>query len=79
VEQSVAKSGEALEKVVARLLRDLGNELDKKLDPANTASIIGKLRGALLDDYSKVTAKVREDLDLAKSPQPTVGSNVPRF
>lgn len=69
-EQSVAKSAEALEKFVAQQLADLGKELDKKLDPSNTASIIGKLRSSLLDDYGKVTAKVREDLDLANPLSP---------
>src|SRR5580692_343060 len=69
-EQSVAKSAETLEKVIAQLLGDLGTELDRKLDPANTASIIGKLRNALLDDYAKVTAKVREDLDLTNPQSP---------
>jgi hypothetical protein len=69
-EMSVAKSAEALEKAVAQLLVDLGKDLDQKLDPANTASIIGKLRSTLLEDYSKVTSKVREDLDLANPLSP---------
>jgi hypothetical protein len=69
-EQSVTKSAETLEKFVAQQLTDLGKELDKKLDPSNTASIIGRLRSSLLDDYGKVTAKVREDLDLANPLSP---------
>jgi hypothetical protein len=69
-EASVAKSTEALEKAVAQQLSDLGKDLEKTLDPGNTASIIGKLRTALLDDYGKVTAKVREDLDLANPLSP---------
>lgn len=69
-EQSVAKSTETLGKVVTQLLGDLDKELEKKLDPGNAASIIGKLRGALLEDYCKVTTKVREDLDLANPLSP---------
>jgi hypothetical protein len=32
------------------------------LTQQNTQSIIGRFRGALIDDYRKVTANVREDL-----------------
>ena len=69
-EQAVAKSAEKMGKAVAYLLEDLGKELNRTLDPANTQSIIGKLRGALVDDYQRVTAKVREDLDLANPRSP---------
>jgi hypothetical protein len=69
-ELSVAKSRESLEKVVGELLEDLGKDLSKTLDPANTESIIGKLRIALTNDYQRVTAKVREDLDLANPQSP---------
>jgi hypothetical protein len=69
-QQSVEKSTETISKSVSQLLDQLGKDLEKRLDPANTASIIGKLRNALLDDYRKVTAKVREDLDLANPLSP---------
>ena len=69
-EQAVAKSAEALEKAIAHQLTSLEKDLDNKLDPANTTSIVGRLRSALLDDYGRVTAKVREDLDLANPHSP---------
>lgn len=69
-EQSVVKSTATLEKTITQQLTLLERDLEKKLDPANTASIVGKLRSALLEDYSKVTAKVREDLDLANPHSP---------
>ena len=69
-QQSVEKSTESLQKNVGHLLVNLGKELEKSLDPANAASIIGKLRNALLDDYRKVTSKVREDLDLSNPLSP---------
>ena len=52
-----------MHKSVAQLLVTLGKDLEKTLDPAKAASIIGKLRNALLDDYRKVTSKVRQDLE----------------
>jgi hypothetical protein len=69
-EQSVAKSAETLEKAMTQLLSDIDKELNNKLDPANTASIIGKLRAVLIDDHQKVTAKVIQDLDLANPLSP---------
>ena len=69
-QQSVDKSAEALQKNLAQLLSGVAKELEKTLDPANTASIIGKLRNALIDDYRKVTTKVREDMDLANPLSP---------
>jgi hypothetical protein len=69
-QHSMEKSTEALQKNVGQLLVALGKELERSLDPANAASIIGKLRNALLDDYRKVTSKVREDLDLANPLSP---------
>lgn len=69
-EQSVAKSTETIEKAVAKQLAELENELGKKLDPENAASVIGKLRAALLDDYGNVTAKLRRELDLANPQSP---------
>ena len=44
--------------------------LERTLDPANAASIIGKLRNALLNDYRQVTGKVREELDLSNPMSP---------
>lgn len=77
-EKSVAQSSETLEKTVALLLGDLSKELETKLDPSNAASIVGKLRTSLLDDFGKVTAKVRQDLDLANplSPLSTLRSEL---
>jgi hypothetical protein len=69
-QKSVDKSAESVQKNVSQLLANLAKELEKTLDPANTASIIGKLRNALIDDYRKVTAKVREDMDLANPLSP---------
>jgi hypothetical protein len=68
-EQSVAKSAEALERAIAQLLGELGTELDKKLDPP-TPRPVSASSAALLDDYAKVTAKVREDLDLTNPQSP---------
>jgi uncharacterized alpha-E superfamily protein len=69
-EESVAKSAKTIEKAVGDLLEDLSKDLNRTLDPANTESIIGKLRIALTTDYQRVTAKVREDLDLANPQSP---------
>ncbi len=69
-EQAVAKSSETMGKTIANLLNDLAKELSRTLDPANTQSIIGRLRVALVDDCQRVTAKVREDLDLANPHSP---------
>lgn len=69
-EDSVSKSTEELQKSIALQLGELGKELANKLDPANTASIIGKLRSSMLEDFGRVTAKVREDLDLANPLSP---------
>jgi hypothetical protein len=69
-QQSVAKSAEELPKRIHGELEQLRKELEKTLDPANTQSIIGRFRGALIDDYRKVTAKVREDLDLGNPLSP---------
>jgi hypothetical protein len=68
--QSVEKSAEELPKRIHLELEQLRKELDKTLDPANTQSIIGRFRAALIDDYRKVTAKVREDLDLGNPLSP---------
>jgi hypothetical protein len=69
-QQSVAKSAEELPKRIHHELDQLRKELEKTLDPANTQSIIGRFRAALIDDYRKVTAKVREDLDLGNPLSP---------
>jgi hypothetical protein len=69
-ELAVTKSSETMESAIAKLLDDLGKELSGKLDPANTESIIGKLRVALVADCQRVTAKVREDLDMANPQSP---------
>jgi hypothetical protein len=69
-EQAVTKSSETMGKIIANLLSDLAKELGKTLDPANTESIIGRLRVALVDDCQRVNAKVREDLDLANPQSP---------
>ncbi len=69
-QQSVAKSTEELPKRIHHELEQLRKDLEKTLDPANTQSIIGRFRGALIDDYRKVTAKVREDLDLGNPLSP---------
>ncbi len=70
VQFSFESSAQSMKKSVGELLAALGKDLEKTLDPANAASIIGKLRNALLDDYRKVTSKVREDLDLANPLSP---------
>lgn len=69
-EESIVKSGETIQKTIARLLLDLDKELSSKLDPANTASIVGKLRTALIEDCQKVTERVRQDFDLANPQSP---------
>ena len=69
-QQSVAKSAEELPKRIHHEIEQLRKELEKTLDPANTQSIIGRFRGALIDDYRKVTGKVREDLDLGNPLSP---------
>ncbi len=69
-QDAVTKSSEKIERVTADLLDDLSKDLSKTLDPANTESIIGKLRIALVADVQKVTAKVRQDLDLANPHSP---------
>jgi hypothetical protein len=69
-EQSVEKSTANLKESVSRQLGDFEKELGKKLDPENTASIVGRLRTALLEDYGRVTNQVRTDLDLANPRSP---------
>jgi len=69
-EQAVTRSTESMEKAIASLLDGLGKDLNKTLDPANTESIIGKLRNSLVNDYHRITSHVREDLDLANPHSP---------
>lgn len=69
-QKSVEHSTESMYKNVGQLLANLSKELDKTLDPANAASVIGKLRKALLEDYRQVTSRVREELDLANPLSP---------
>lgn len=69
-ETSIGKSTETLERAVAQQLANLEKELATKLDPGNTASIIGKLRTTLLDDYREVAAALHKDFDLAHSESP---------
>jgi hypothetical protein len=79
-QQSVMKSAEDMPKQVQRELEKLRKDLEKSLDPANTESIVGRLRDALLNDYKKVTARVRKDLDLGNplSPLAALSSDMER-
>lgn len=69
-EQAVTRSTESMEKAIATLLDGLGKDLNKTLDPANTESIIGKLRNSLVNDYQRITTQVRAELDLANPQSP---------
>jgi hypothetical protein len=69
-QQSVQKSAEELPQRIHHELELLRKDLEKSLDPQSASSVIGRFRGALLDDYRKVTGKVREDLDLANPHSP---------
>lgn len=69
-ERSVWQSSEAMEKAMGELLAGLSKDLRKTLDPANTESIIGKLRVTLSSDYQRITDKVCEDLDLTNPSSP---------
>lgn len=69
-EESAVQSVETIKKTIGQQLSDFEKELSTKLDPANTASIIGKLRTILVEDCQKVTEKVRQDFDLANPQSP---------
>jgi hypothetical protein len=69
-QQSVQKSADELPQRIHHELELLRKDLERTLDPQSASSVIGRFRGALLDDYRKVTSKVREDLDLANPRSP---------
>ena len=69
-QESVEKNALELPKQIHRELEILRKDLEKNLDPGNAKSIISRLRSAMIEEYSKVTAKSREDLDLGNPLSP---------
>jgi hypothetical protein len=79
-QDAVAKSSERIEKATGELLDELTTDLGKSLDPANTESIVGKLRVVLVDDIQKVATKIGRELDLnnPQSPLATLRTELER-